>query len=100
MTIRYGGKASGGVDSTTFGLLVGENGLSENQFGLRRGKPTLDAIQAVVDIAANSRRGTGNCKGMSRMTIFCACNYLLERASSSSRMTHLCVSLKTTGSLS
>ena len=32
-------------------LLVGENGLSENQFGFRKGRSTVDAIQAVVDIA-------------------------------------------------
>ena len=47
-------------------LLVGENGLSENQFGFRKGRSTVDAIQAVVDIATNARRGTGKCKG------FCA----------------------------
>ena len=31
--------------------MVGENGLSENQFGFRKGRSTVDAIQAVVDIA-------------------------------------------------
>ena len=40
-------------------LLVGENGLSENQFGFRNGRYTLDAIQAVVNIATNARKGTG-----------------------------------------
>ena len=40
-------------------LLVGENGLSENQFGFRKGKSTVDAIQAVVNIATNVRKGTG-----------------------------------------
>ena len=32
------------------GHMVGKNGLSENQFGFRKGKSTVDAIQAVVDI--------------------------------------------------
>ena len=35
-------------------LLVGENGLSENQFGFRKGRSTVDAIQAVVNIALTS----------------------------------------------
>ena len=39
-------------------LLVGENGLSENQFGFRKGRSTVDAIQAVVNIATNARKGT------------------------------------------
>ena len=47
-------------------LLVGENGLSENQFGFRKGRSTVDAIQAVVNIATNARKGTGKRKG------FCA----------------------------
>ena len=46
--------------------MVVENGLSENQFGFRKGKSTVDAIQAVVDIATKQRRGTGKRKG------FCA----------------------------
>ena len=37
-------------------LLVGENGLSENQFGFREGRSTADAIQAVVNIATNARK--------------------------------------------
>ena len=70
------------------GHMVRENGLSENQFGFRKGRSTVDAIQAVVDIATKARRGTGKRKG------FCAlisiyirnafntarwniCNYLL-----------------------
>ena len=40
--------------------MVRENGLSENQFGFRKGRSTIDAIQAVVDIATKARRGTGN----------------------------------------
>ena len=48
------------------GHMVGENGLSENQFGFRKGRSTVDAIQAVVDIATKARRGTGKRKG------FCA----------------------------
>ena len=46
--------------------MAGENGLSENQFGFRKGRSTVDAIQAVVDIANKARRGTGKRKG------FCA----------------------------
>ena len=44
-------------------LLVGENRLSENQFGFRKGGSTVDAIQAVVDIATKARRRTGKRKG-------------------------------------
>ena len=47
-------------------LLVGENGLSENQFGFRKGRTTVEAIQAVVNIATNARKGSGKRKG------FCA----------------------------
>ena len=39
--------------------MVRENGLSENQFGFRKGRFTVDAIQAVVKIATNTRKGTG-----------------------------------------
>ena len=46
--------------------MVGENGLSENQFNFRKGRCTIDTIQAVVDIAIKARRGTGKRKG------FCA----------------------------
>ena len=46
--------------------MAGENGLSENHFGFRKGKSTVDAIQAVVDITTEAKRGTGNRKG------FCA----------------------------
>ena len=45
-------------------LLVGENGLSKNQFGFRNGRSTVDAIQAVVNIATNARKGTGKRKGI------------------------------------
>ena len=47
-------------------LLVGENGHSENQFEFRKGSSTVGAIQAVVNIATNARKGTGERKG------FCA----------------------------
>ena len=40
------------------GHMVGENGLSENQFGFRKGRSIVDAIQAVVDIATKARRRT------------------------------------------
>ena len=46
--------------------MVGENSVSDNQFGFRKGKSTVDAIQAVVDIATKARRRTGKRKG------FCA----------------------------
>ena len=48
------------------GYMVRENGLSEHQFGFRKGRSTVDAIQAVVDIATKARRRTGKRKG------FCA----------------------------
>ena len=48
------------------GHMVGENGLSENQFGFRKGRSTVDAIQPVVEIATQARRGTCKRKG------FCA----------------------------
>ena len=48
------------------GHMVRENGLSENQFGFRKVKSTVEDIQAVVDIATKARRGTGKRKG------FCA----------------------------
>ena len=44
------------------GHMVRENGLSENQFGFRKGRSTVDAIQAVVDVATKARRGTGTLK--------------------------------------
>ena len=47
-------------------LLVGENGLSESQFGFRKGRSTVDAIRAVVNIATNARKETGKRK------VFCA----------------------------
>ena len=48
------------------GHMVRENGLSENQFGFRKGRSTVDPMQAVVDIATKARRGTSKRKG------FCA----------------------------
>ena len=64
---RYDGEASGGVDSTTaLGPLGrGERSLGK-QFGFRKGRSTVDAIQAAVNIATNARKGTGKRKG------FCA----------------------------
>ena len=47
-------------------LLVGEKGLSENQFGFWKGRSTVVAIEAVVNIATNARKGTDKRKG------FCA----------------------------
>ena len=45
------------------GHMVGENVLSENQFNFRKGRSTVDAVEAVVDIATKARRGTGKRKG-------------------------------------
>ena len=44
------------------GHMVGENGLLENQFGFRKGRSTVDAIQAVFDIATKAKTGTGKRK--------------------------------------
>ena len=49
--------------------MEGENNLSENQFGFKKGGSTVDAIQAVVDIATNPRRGTGKRKGFCALVI-------------------------------
>ena len=46
--------------------MVGKNSLSVNQFGYRKGKSKVDAIQTAMDIATKARRGTGKRKG------FCA----------------------------
>ena len=54
------------MGSRLHGHMVDENGFSENQFGFRKGRSTLDTIQAVVDITTKGRRRTGNRKG------FCA----------------------------
>ena len=43
--------------------LVGENSVSENHFGFRKGRSAVDAIQDAVDIATNARRGTRERKG-------------------------------------
>ena len=40
--------------------------LSENQFGFRKGRSTIDVIQAVVDIAMEAERGAG------KQNVFCA----------------------------
>ena len=48
------------------GHMVRESGLSENQFGFRKGRSTVDAIQAVVYIVTKARIGTDERKG------FCA----------------------------
>ena len=45
------------------GHMVRESSLSENQFGFWKGRSTVNAIQAVVDIATKTRRRTGKCKG-------------------------------------
>lgn len=37
--------------------MVGENGLNERQFGFRRGRSTVDAISAVMDVV--NRAGSG-----------------------------------------
>ena len=40
------------------GDMVSEKGLSDNQFGFRKRRSTVNAIKAVVDIATKGRRGT------------------------------------------
>ena len=66
MFIGYDGETSGEmIPQKLQGHMVRENGLSENQFGFRKGRSTVDAIQAVVDIATKARRGTGKRKGFS-----------------------------------
>ena len=50
------------------GHMVGESGLLENQFGSRKGRCTVDAIQAVVDIATKARRGTSKREGFCALT--------------------------------
>ena len=52
------------------GHMIRENGLSENQFSFRKGRSTVDAIQAVVDIATKARRGTGKRKGFCELISF------------------------------
>ena len=54
--------------------MVRENGLSENQFGFRNGRSTVNAIQAVVDIATKARRGTGKRKGFCALISIDICN--------------------------
>ena len=43
--------------------MAGENSFSENQFGVRKGKSTMNAIQAVGDITSEARKGTSKRKG-------------------------------------
>ena len=50
------------------GHMVRENGISENQFSFRKGRSTVDAIQAVVDITTKARKGSGKRKGFCELT--------------------------------
>ena len=43
--------------------MVGGNSLAVNQFGFRKGRSTVDAIQAVVDIMTEAKTGIGKRKG-------------------------------------
>ena len=65
--------------------MVGEKGLSENQFSFRKGRSTVDAIQAVVDIATKARRGTINRKG------FCALISIDIRNAFNTAMWNICI---------
>ena len=47
--------------------MVGENGLSENQFRFRKGRSPAYAIQAVFNIATNAKKGTRKRKGILRV---------------------------------
>ena len=51
------------------GHMVGENGFSENQFGFRKGRSIVDAIQAVV-----AGRGTSKRKGFCVLISIDLCN--------------------------
>ena len=44
-------------------FLVGKNSLSENQFGFRKGRSTVNDIQAIDNIPTNARKGSGKRKG-------------------------------------
>ena len=56
MSVGYDGEASGGVDLTTASDSLGRGeSLSENKFGFRKGRSSVDAIQAVVNITTNAR---------------------------------------------
>ena len=67
------------------GHMVGGNGLSENQFDFRKGRSTIDAIQAVVDIANKARRGTGKRKR------FCALINIYIRNSFNTARWNICI---------
>ena len=67
------------------GHMVGESGLSENQFGFRKGKSTVDAIQTVVDISTKARRGTGKRKG------FCALISIAIRNAFNTARWNICI---------
>ena len=66
-------------------LLLRENGLSENQFGFRKGRSTVDAIQAVVNITINARKGTGKRKG------FCALISIDIRNAFNTARSNICI---------
>ena len=68
MSIGYNREASEGNDSKVQSHMVGENSLSVNQLCFRKSRSTVDAIQAVVDIATEARRGSDKRKE------FCALN--------------------------
>ena len=70
MSIGHNKEASGGNDLLLLqSHMVGENSLPENQFGFRKVRSTVDAIQAVLDIASKSRKGTGKRKGFCALII-------------------------------
>ena len=66
-------------------LLFGEIGISENQFGFRKDRYTVDAIQAVVNIATNAREGTGKRKG------FCALISIYIRNAFNTARWNICI---------
>ena len=67
------------------GHMVGENGLSENQFNFQKGRSTVDTIQAVLDIATKARRGTGKRKG------FCALIRIDTRIAFNTARWNICI---------
>ena len=66
-------------------LFVVENGLSENHFGFRKGRSTMDAIQAVYNIATNAKNGTGKRKG------FCALGSIDIRNAFNTARWNICI---------
>ena len=66
--------------------MVSENGLSANQFGSRKGRSTVDAIQVVVDIATKARREAGK-----RMTFCALISIDIRNTFNTARWNNICI---------